>query len=112
MATTIATENVYVTRTPGVCGAKPCIAGTRISINLIAELTLGGNTPDDIVSQIAHLTLAEVYGALAYYYEHRHDIDRSIQDGIRLVEEIRQRTGPGPFEAMLLARDKNATLPH
>ncbi len=103
-------SKVYVTRTSNVCGGKPCIAGTRISVNLIAELTQGGETPDDIVAQMPHLSLAEVHGALAYYYDHRDDIDQSIVEGIKFVEEMRRKTGPGPYEAWLMEKNNNAPL--
>lgn len=99
-ATTTETRS-YVTRTPGILGGKPCVAGHRISVELIAERTALGDTPDDIARAYPTLTLAEIYGALAYYYENKAEIDASIADAERLIAEIRAKTGPGPLEQWL-----------
>ena len=49
-----------------------------------------GDDRDEIVTSDWTPTLAEVYAALAYYYEHRDEIDADISDGRRLVEELTQ----------------------
>jgi hypothetical protein len=37
-----------------------------------------GETPEEIVTQISHLTLAEVHAALAYYHANREAMDAAI----------------------------------
>lgn len=38
-----------------------------------------GKSPDEIVAEHPQLTLADVYAALAYYYDHRDEIDADIR---------------------------------
>jgi uncharacterized protein (DUF433 family) len=39
-----------------------------------------GIPPEALVKEFAHLTLAQVYDALSYYYDHRQAIDRELED--------------------------------
>src|SRR5436190_20220999 len=72
----------HIIRTPGTCGGKPRIAGTRIKVQHVAVWhERMGMSPDEIVSAYPHLTLADVYAALAYYHDHRAQIDADIREG-------------------------------
>src|SRR3954452_13625046 len=65
-------ERVHIVSTPETCGGKPRIAGSRIQVKHLAIMhERQGMTPEDIVSEFPHLTLADVYAALAYYHDHR-----------------------------------------
>jgi transposase len=50
-----------------------------------------GLSADEIAAEYG-LTLSEVYAALAYYYDHRTDIDDSIRGDQAFVEELRKAT--------------------
>jgi uncharacterized protein (DUF433 family) len=39
-----------------------------------------GLSPEELVKEFPHLTLAQVYDALSYYYDHRDDIERELRD--------------------------------
>jgi uncharacterized protein (DUF433 family) len=81
----------HIEITPGTCGGKPRIAGTRIRVDHIAILhERMGLSADEIISRYPHLSLADVYGALTYYYDHREQIDADMLAGERIVEEIRR----------------------
>jgi uncharacterized protein (DUF433 family) len=73
-------KHVYIERKKGVCGGEPVISGTRISVGLIAELEKSGYTADEIVAMYPHITHAQVYDALSYYYHHRDEIDKIIEE--------------------------------
>lgn len=94
-------EKIHVTRTPGVCGGKPCIAGTRIRVWDVAVHTLGGAAPEGIADLFPQLTLTDVHAALAYFYDNRGEIERQVADDERFVEEMRQKLGPGPLQKLL-----------
>ncbi|MHB1033326.1 MAG: DUF433 domain-containing protein [Pirellulales bacterium] len=49
-----------------VLGGKPCIRGTRISVEFILELAASGASRDDIVKAYPHLTSEDVEEALRY----------------------------------------------
>ncbi|AOX01408.1 hypothetical protein BJP34_19940 [Moorena producens PAL-8-15-08-1] len=79
----------YIAIDPDYCYGKPRIAGTRMPVAAIAEMYLDMKQS---VEEIAHkydLSLAQVHGAMAYYFEHWEDIDRHTIETDRLVEEIK-----------------------
>lgn len=46
---------------------------------------------DEIVSKFPQVSLAGVYAALAYYYEHQSEIDEQMRQGDALVDELRRK---------------------
>ena len=72
------TEHPYIVRIEGVCGGRPIIAGTRISVRTIIERVRLGDSPEQIVENHPPLTLAQVYDALSYYHEHKAEIEAEI----------------------------------
>lgn len=59
-----------IVRTDDVLGGEPRIDGTRVGVLDIYELVIdGGYSPEDVADQLDR-TLAEIYAALAYYYDH------------------------------------------
>ncbi len=64
---------------PDVRRGRPVIAGTGIMVSDIAAYTnFQGMTPDELATQLG-LTLGQVYAALAYYYDHKVEIDDEIR---------------------------------
>jgi uncharacterized protein (DUF433 family) len=51
---------------PEILGGKPCIKGTRISVEFILELVASGGSIDDIVKAFPHLTKEGVQEAILY----------------------------------------------
>jgi uncharacterized protein (DUF433 family) len=95
-----------IVSTPRTCGGKPRIAGTRIKVQHVAVwYERMGMSPDEIVSNWPHLTLADVHAALAYYYAHRQQIDADIEEGREFAEKLRAGQ-PSIFEK---ARQRNAS---
>lgn len=85
-------EIQHIEMTPGTCGGKPRVAGTRIRVQDIVVWTEQGQSPDEIVTAFPHLTLADVHAALAYYHDHRAQID----DDLRRAEELIDRMMANP----------------
>lgn len=105
-------EKQHVTRTPGVCGGKPCVAGTRIRVWDIVALTELGRSPDEVLVAYPRVTIADVYAALAYYHDHRDEIDREIAEDLRFAAEFRREQGPGTLDRMReLAGEGDAEVP-
>ena len=68
----------HIEITPGIAGGKPRITGRRITIqNIVVWHERMGKTVDEISAE-HDLSLAEVYAAMAYYFDHRQAIDQSI----------------------------------
>ena len=62
-----------------------------------------GMPPHEIVSFYPNINLADVYTALAYYSDHRDEIQHDIEEERRFVEEVRQST-PSPLQEKLQRR--------
>ena len=84
-----------ITSTAGICGGKPCIAGTRIRVQDIVLRTELGDSADDLVNAFPHITLADVHAALAYYYENQAAVDKQIRESDELISRIRAASGSG-----------------
>lgn len=68
-----------ITSNPGILGGKPCIKGTRISVEFILELIASGATIDDILTNYKQLSRADVEQALMYASKFmEHDVNISI----------------------------------
>jgi uncharacterized protein (DUF433 family) len=82
----------HIEITPGVMGGKPRIAGRRISVQNIVIWHERMNKCADEIAAEYDLSLADVYAALAYYFDHREEIDRSMQEADAFVEQMRKQT--------------------
>ena len=51
---------------PAILGGKPCISGTRISVEIILEWIADGASINDIVSKYPHLSQIAVKQAVMY----------------------------------------------
>lgn len=73
-------EPVHIVRVPGVHGGRPMVRGAGVSVQTIVEQSQLGRSPQQIAEDFdGVLTLAQVYDALSYYYQHQAEIDRSIE---------------------------------
>lgn len=58
--------NQWIESKPGKFGGKPCIKGTRISVEFILELMASGATKNDILRDYSQLTSEGLAAAIAY----------------------------------------------
>jgi uncharacterized protein (DUF433 family) len=72
-------EHPHVEKNPAVCGGEPVIRGTRIAVRVIVGFVKMGKSVDEIIALYPHLTYAQVYDALSYYYDHREEIEQWLQ---------------------------------
>jgi uncharacterized protein (DUF433 family) len=77
-------------RTPGTCGRQLRIDGTRIRVNQIAVMFRTCMSAEDITSSCRHLSLSQVYAALAYYLANRSEIDAALAEEDRLYDVLKQ----------------------
>jgi Uncharacterized conserved protein len=77
-----------ITQTPGIHGGRPIIAGTGVTVQRIAVWYKLGYSPEEIARKIDHLSLAQIYAALAYYYANRETIDADIADENEAYEQL------------------------
>jgi uncharacterized protein (DUF433 family) len=66
----------HISKTPGVCGGRACIAGHRVRVlDIVTRHERRGYSPDEVVDMFPGITLAEVYAALTYYFDNRQEIE-------------------------------------
>ncbi len=75
MAETMQVGTNYIVKTPGMLGGRARIEGRRIAVSDVVNLHIRLRTPIDEIAEVYNLTLAQVYAALAYYYDHQDEID-------------------------------------
>ena len=80
--------DAMLVKTPGVCGGRLRIDGTRITVGRIAVLYRQGLTAEDISQKYPHLEISRIYAALAYYHANRGDVDAMLADDDALFEEL------------------------
>ena len=81
----------HIEQTNHVRGGKPRLAGTRLAVADIVIMNLRlGMAPEQIADK-HQVSLAAVHAALAYYYDHRADIDRSIQEDDEYARQFQSR---------------------
>lgn len=86
------TLDAHIAQTPDVAGGKPRIAGHRITVGQIAGWhELLGWSADEIATTY-HLSLGEVYAALAYYFDHQPEINLTIQESEQFIDGLMQTT--------------------
>ena len=77
MSETAATYR-YILSTAGVRGGNARIEGTRLGVHDVVGLLQNGETVDSVTQCFPGLTRAQVYECLAYYEDHRAEIDLLI----------------------------------
>jgi uncharacterized protein (DUF433 family) len=84
------------------------VSGTRLKVKHVAAAYNSGRCPEDIQQGYPSHSLAEIYSALAYYFDHKEEMDRRMEEDEREEErlwaEIQERQGPSPTREELLAR--------
>ncbi len=75
---TVTDIGTLITQSPGICGGRPRIAGTGVSVLRIAGWYKMGHTPEEIASQYGHLSMAQVHAAITYYHANQEAIDAEM----------------------------------
>jgi len=71
----IATNYRYIVKAPGVRSGHAIVEGTRIGVHDVVAMMRTGANIDGIVASFPRLTRAQVYECLAYYEDHKSEID-------------------------------------
>ncbi len=87
---------------PNIRGGRPIIVGTGITVMDIATAKVFHGQEADGIAEWYELTLSQVYAALAYYYDHKAEIDSSIRD---------RRARADILKEQILARQPPSLLP-
>lgn len=92
----------YIVKTPGMLGGRARIAGRRIGVSDIVNAHLRLGAPVEEVVEAYEITPAQVYAALAYYYDHQDEIDTHLEAEAQAFADL----PANPRDLALLARLK------
>jgi uncharacterized protein (DUF433 family) len=67
-----------IVRSDDIRGNRPRVAGTGVTVRRIVGWYKQGLTPEEITTEVSHLSLAQVYAALTYYHANREEIEADI----------------------------------
>jgi uncharacterized protein (DUF433 family) len=89
MATAAKTVFPHITTDPDVCHGAPCIAGTRVRVMDIVAAHEQGISLAELQDYFATrpLTLGEIHAALAYYNDHKNEIEADFAEAERIAAE-------------------------
>ena len=85
---TITDIGTLIIRSSEVRGGRPRIAGTGVTVRRIVRWYKLGLSPEEIADEFGHLTLAQVYAALAYYHTNRDEIEADLATEEAEVERL------------------------
>lgn len=76
MGSTVSGAYRYIVRSPDVRGGHARVDGTRVGVHDLVGLLHNGETIESVITVcLPTLTKAQVYECLAYYEDHRGEID-------------------------------------
>lgn len=76
---------------PKVRKGRPFIIGTTVTVADVAIVKIYHGQDADGIADWYGLTLSQVYAALAYYYDHKVEMDGQIHEQIRHAEELKAK---------------------
>lgn len=84
------TGYAHIVKTPGVLAGEPRIDGHRIRVrDIVLARDRAGHSPEEIASEVyPQLTLSQVYSALAYFEDHRDEIEAAAEREARVIQEF------------------------
>ena len=76
----------------------PLIAGTRVKvIELVLDHLAYGWSPEELHFQHPQLTMGQIHSALAYYWDHKAELDRDMERRLQLIDQLQQTSPSSPL---------------
>lgn len=83
----------------------PIVAGTTMKvIELVTGQIAYGWSPEELHFQHPYLTMSQIYSALAYYWDHKEELDADIQQREEYAANLRKQAGESPLAKKLRAQ--------
>ncbi len=78
----VTTEHPYIVRIKEILDGEPIVKGTRTPVRAIVEWWKFGASPEEIMENLPHLTLSQIFDALSYYADNREEIEKYIAENM------------------------------
>jgi uncharacterized protein (DUF433 family) len=76
------------------------VGQSRVTLDVLLHYLRQGMTPEEIARGLDTLTLADVHGALAYYFRHQDEMDRYLRQREAEAEHLRHQTAAANAERL------------
>lgn len=87
MAVIQATGYLYIVRDENILSGQPIVKGTRTPLGGIAKILRMGTVPEEILTGLSHLMMAQVFDTLGYYSNRQDEINAHIERN-RIPDEL------------------------
>lgn len=81
----------FIATDPKIRNGRPYVLGTTITVADIAIAKVYQMLDADEIADWYDLSLPQVYSALAYYYDHKSEIDKSIEERLQLANAMKEK---------------------
>ena len=83
----------------------PTIAGTTMKVvELVLDHLAYGWSPEELHFQHPYLSMGQIYSALAYYWDHKAELDQDLERRLQFIDHIQQTTKPTALAERLKAQ--------
>jgi uncharacterized protein (DUF433 family) len=83
----------------------PTIAGTTMKVvELVLDHLAYGWSPEELHFQHPYLSMGQIYSALAYYWDHKAELDQDLERRLQCIDQLQQTTKPIPLAERLKAK--------
>ena len=83
----------------------PMVAGTTMKVvELVLDHLAYGWSPEELHFQHPYLTMGQLHSALAYYWDHKTELDEDIERRLKFVDQVQQTTRPPSLVERLKAK--------
>ena len=83
----------------------PMIVGTTMKVvELITNHLAYGWSPEELHFQHPYLSMGQIHSALAYYWDHKTELDQDIEERLESVDQIQKTTSPSSLVKRLKAK--------
>lgn len=87
---------------------RPWVDETNVKvIEVVLDHLAYGWNAETIQENHPHLSLAQVYAALAWYYDHQIELDGEIERQDKRISALRAASGPSPLQQRLAAQRRS-----
>ncbi len=90
MTATTVQIGTLITSSPNIRGGRPRIAGTGVTVQRIVGWYKLGLSPEEIATEVGHLSLAQVHAALTFYHANQDEIETAIERDEREAEKLKR----------------------
>jgi uncharacterized protein (DUF433 family) len=75
-------------------------------IEVVLDHLAYGWSAEEMRRQHPHLSLAQLHATMAFYYDHKSEFDRQIEESLQRADEQARESGDGPLLRRLRAAGK------